>query len=62
MIYVTDVPGRRREQAVLKTNLKAPCSCIVTRAETVNAGARSFEMLKHSAAWRSTEVKVTKHS
>lgn len=47
MLYVTDVPGRRREQTVLKTTLKPPCSCIVTRAETVNAGAQSFEMLKH---------------
>jgi len=46
MLYLTDVPGRRREQAVLKATLKAPHSYIVTTSEAVNAGARSCEMLR----------------
>lgn len=33
MLYFTDVPGRRREQAVLKTTLKAPHSYTVTTSE-----------------------------
>lgn len=46
MLYFSDVPGRRREQAVLKTTLKAPHSYVVTTSEAVNAGAQSFEMLR----------------
>lgn len=46
MLYFTDVPGRRKEQAVLKTTLKAPHSYIVTTSEAVKAGAQSFEMLR----------------
>lgn len=46
MLYFTDVPGRWREQAVLKTTLKAPHSYIVTMSEAVNAGAQSSEMLR----------------
>lgn len=60
MLYFSDVPGRRREQAVLKTTLKAPHSYVVTTSEAVNAGVQSFEMLR-VLSWRSTEVKVTKH-
>lgn len=44
MLYLTDVPGRRKEQAVFKTTLKAPHSYIVTTSEPVNAGALPFEM------------------
>lgn len=55
VLYFTDVSGRKREQAVLKTTLKA------TTSEAEDAEAHSFEMLRAlTCLWRSAEGKVAK--